>query len=419
MEQAEFERLWAAAQAGYSDAQQALAGVYADAGRAEEARHWLFRAASTGRTDAQTRLGLWEISGYGGVADVERGLGRILGCAHAGDGDAAHLLSIVFAGGVGTRCDRAQALHWLLQAAQRGHVRATAQLGLLAGAHTSSGANLLRIAGARGSIVAMYALGQALENTDEAAVWESAAAAAGHPLARVAATPRELRVEQVRTPDWPSLTYMMDLAWVDAPFNRFRERDCPHIESLRDFLAPAICNYVIGMAAPVLGRGKVVDPKGTESVSEVRSNAVMNFGLADSDFLLELINLKTARAVDIPPENAEGLGVLHYRPGESYAPHVDYLAATAANAAQLATRGQRVRTLLVYLNDNFEGGETVFPHLEIGFKPPRGTALIFHNVDASGYPDPLTLHTGAPPTRGEKWLISKWFRNKALRPGAA
>ncbi|HEX6865756.1 MAG TPA: hypothetical protein VF122_00850, partial [Caulobacteraceae bacterium] len=64
-----------------------------------------------------------------------------------------------------------------------------------------------------------------------------------------------------------------------------------------------------------------------------------------------------------------------------------------------------------------EGGATEFPRLELTFKPPRGGALIFDSVRADGGFEPLMLHTGAAPTSGEKWVISKWFRTKALRPG--
>ena len=42
--------------------------------------------------------------------------------------------------------------------------------------------------------------------------------------------------------------------------------------------------------------------------------------------------------------------------------------------------------------------------------------LIFDSVTPDGQVDPLTLHTGAPPTAGEKWVISKWFRTRPLRP---
>lgn len=208
------------------------------------------------------------------------------------------------------------------------------------------------------------------------------------------------------------------MASLSAPYERRRERDDPPIEVIENFLPEWACGYVMEMSAPVLTRGKVVDRAGGESVSGERTNTVMNFGLADSDVLLELINNRIADAAAMPPENAEGLGVLHYAPGERYAPHVDYIPDTPENAEHLAQRGQRVRTLLVYLNDEFEGGATEFPRLELAFKPAKGGALIFDSVKADGAFEPMMLHMGAAPTSGQKWVISKWFRTKPLRPGA-
>lgn len=418
MNQAEFERLWQAAQSGQVAAQETLAELFARAGRPGDAREWMSRATGAGRMSAAARLGLWEIVGFGGGQDIGRGLSRITASADAGHADAAHTASILYGGGVGAPRDPAEGLRRLVQAARLGHVRAATQLGLLTGPKHRDGAWLLRRAAESGSVAAMYALGQGLEDREDAQGWLASAAAAGHPLARKAQVQQAIRPTATGPePDWGRIADAVDLAWVELPFERHVEHDEPHIESLAGFLPPPVCAYVIGMAAPMLSRGKVVDEHGSESVREERSNAVMTFGLADSDFLLELVNLRTARAAGMPPENAEGLGVLHYLPGESYAPHADYIPETPANAAQLAERGQRVKTLLVYLNEEFTGGETEFPLLGLRFKPPGGSALVFDNVDANRQASPRTLHTGRPPTSGEKWLISKWFRTKALRPG--
>jgi TPR repeat protein len=418
MNQSEFERLWSAAQSDNAQAQEILAELFASAGRAEEARQWMTRAARANRAAAATRLGLWEIVGFGGIRNIARGLARILACADAGHAEAAHTAAILYAGGVGAPRDSREGLRRLAQAARLGHVRATSQLGLLIGPAQLDGIRLLRRAASSGSASAMYALRRDLADRDESQAWLAAAAATGHPLAAKQADRGAIRLPEAREePDWDRLSEVCDLAWIEQPFNRHIECHEPRIESLDRFLPLWVCDYVIGMAAPMLSRGKVVDEHGGESVREERSNAVMTFGLADSDFLLEMVNLRTARAVDMPPENAEGLGVLHYLPGESYAPHADYIPDTPENAAQLAERGQRARTLLIYLNEEFTGGETAFPHLNLRFKPPAGAALIFHNVNALGLINAETLHAGMPPTSGQKWLISKWFRTKALRPG--
>jgi prolyl 4-hydroxylase len=75
-------------------------------------------------------------------------------------------------------------------------------------------------------------------------------------------------------------------------------------------------------------------------------------------------------------------------------------------------KGQRIKTCLVYLNDDLEGGETDFPRLKIRFRGHTGEALIFDNVTSAGTGDMNTMHTGLPPTRGEKWLLSQWIRSK-------
>ena len=92
------------------------------------------------------------------------------------------------------------------------------------------------------------------------------------------------------------------------------------------------------------------------------------------------------------------------------------LAACALLAKDIADRGQRTTTLLIYLNDDFEGGDTAFPELGLTFRGRTGDALLFHNLDAAGAPDLRTRHAGLPPTKGEKWLFSQWIRDHAPTP---
>lgn len=358
MDKKTLDQLGAAAQAGDAAAQFSLAELFASAGLAQEARFWMQRAAAAGAPAALWRLGLWEIAGFGGPQDATAGVERIGRAAEAGNAEAMHALAVLHCGGIGVRWDLPEALRWLQRAATAGHPGAATQIGLLTRNEPSaSEAN---------------------------------------------------RFEIVQS---------ADLSWYGRVPERRTELASPHIEVLPDFLPGWLCKYVIARAAPALARGRIVDDTGGESVSAVRSNRVMSFGLADSDVLLELINLRVAAAVGLPPENAEGLGVLHYQPGETYAPHVDFIPDTPANAAHLAARGQRARTLLVYLNEDFEEGETEFPILGRRFRPPKGAALIFHSVDEHGAVDRRTVHSGRSPVNGEKWVISKWFRTRPLRPG--
>jgi len=331
--------------------------------------------------------------------------------AQGGDPAAQELLAQVLEQG-GQAQDAAA---WMARAAASGRASALARLGLweLAGfgmaARPADGVRHIVEAAQAGDPFGLHLAAVAdaggigtPRNLARAISWLRAAAGAGDPHAT-----RQMRLLGVNDA----------IMALQAPFERVVLLEDPRIELLPDFLPPWACDYVIALAGPTLTRGKVIDDTGAESVREERTNTVMNFGLVDSDVVLELINARAAAGARLPPQNAEGLGVLHYAPGERYKPHVDYIPDTPENAAQLAQRGQRIRTLLIYLNEDFDGGATTFPRLEAAFKPPRGAALVFDNVRPDGSIDPLTLHEGAPPTRGQKWVISKWFREKPLRPG--
>jgi prolyl 4-hydroxylase len=102
---------------------------------------------------------------------------------------------------------------------------------------------------------------------------------------------------------------------------------------------------------------------------------------------------------------------MHYEVGQEFRVHHDFFDVNIpGHAREAAARGQRALTVLVYLNDGYEGGHTAFPHLGRSFKGRKGDALIFWNVDESGAPDWRTLHAGTAPTSGEKWLLSQWIR---------
>lgn len=353
------QQLVARANAGDTLSQEHLALACEQAGLPEEAAGWLARAAEGGSASALSRLGLWELAGFGVPRNPESGVARIYAGARRKDELGLHLASVVDAGGIGVPRDPRRALGWLVTAAHLGHGRAVNQLLLLG---------------------------------------QGAVRPTGH--------------------NWEAIAAAVDLSPFERDVERRVEREDPPVSFVDDLLPGWACDYVIGMAAPVLMRGKVVDERGGESVRGERSNTVMTFGLADSDVVLELINNLIARAAGMPPEHAEGLGVLHYDVGERYAAHIDAIPETPQNFAHLAARGQRVRTLLVYLNEGFEGGATEFPRLGAAYKPPRGSAVIFDSVRPDGSINPLSLHTGAPPTSGEKWVISKWFRSRPLRPVA-
>jgi len=153
-------------------------------------------------------------------------------------------------------------------------------------------------------------------------------------------------------------------------------------------------------------------------MGEKRNNRTANFTLASTNVVNLLVQAKIAAAADLPFEWLEAGIALHYRPGEQASDHYDFLdPSVPAYARQIAARGQRIATALVYLNDGYEGGETNFPRLGVAYRGRKGDALVFMSVDAEGRPDARSLHAGTPPSAGEKWVFSNFVRNRP-RAGA-
>jgi len=145
----------------------------------------------------------------------------------------------------------------------------------------------------------------------------------------------------------------------------------------------------------------------------VRDNSAVEFLLPQLDLVFEVLRARISAATRLPVPLFEPTQVLHYAVGEQFKPHHDFLDPEAPGfAEQLRLYGQRVATMLVYLNDDYSGGETVFPKLRISFRGSAGDALFWTNVDRAGNADPLTTHAGTPPTAGEKWIVSQWIRDR-------
>ena len=120
---------------------------------------------------------------------------------------------------------------------------------------------------------------------------------------------------------------------------------------------------------------------------------------------------------DVTPR--EPIQILHYMPGAEYKPHWDYFdPAHPGNEKVLATGGQRVATLVMYLNGVESGGSTVFPEVGIDVLPRKGNAVYFAYATEDGQLDRRTLHGGSPVIAGEKWIATKWLRERAYAPAA-
>lgn len=127
--------------------------------------------------------------------------------------------------------------------------------------------------------------------------------------------------------------------------------------------------------------------------------------------LVARIEQRIADMLDWPLDHAEPLQVLYYGPGAEYKPHFDYFDPDGAGAeAALRHGGQRVATLVTYLNTPDCGGATSFPDAGLEFAAIQGNAVFF-SYDRP-HPSSKTLHAGAPVIEGEKWVLTRWLRER-------
>lgn len=206
-------------------------------------------------------------------------------------------------------------------------------------------------------------------------------------------------------------------AWF-APAQAVQHFAAPRLFTIEGFLPKPVCDWLMKQAKKNLQRAPVQHAAqgGAFVVDEARSNSVAGTSHLQPDLVVQLTNLKIAAATGLPLAHQEPTNVLHYARGEQYKPHFDFITPGEQGgfARELQTIGQRVATFLVYLNEGYEGGETAFPRLGWSFKGRPGDALLFWNLSAAGEGERDSLHTGSPVTRGEKWLLSKWIRQKPV-----
>lgn len=203
-----------------------------------------------------------------------------------------------------------------------------------------------------------------------------------------------------------------------GPVDMTQHHQAPRIFSVRQFLPKAACAWLIKQARNNLQRAPVqkAAQNAAFSVDNARTNSVAGSHQLQPDLVMQLVNLKIAATIGIPLAHQEATNLLHYARGEQYVRHYDFFteAEEPGFAHELQTIGQRVATFLIYLNDGYEGGETEFPLLDWRFKGEVGDALLFWNLSAQGDRELNSIHAGMPVTKGEKWLLSKWVRQRPV-----
>lgn len=422
------------AEAGDARGQYLLAGVLSQQDQSEEAGAWLQKAADLNYPDALYTLGSRFLEGPREGQDWDRGFAMFSQAYAGGLKWLAPTLGVFHALGIGTDASWAAGLKIVGDSAGEGQITSLVQIAMLTAMREPDHPaieTMLSYSAQRGEPFAMFALasrklaGGNEEDEAEAWHWMREAAAKNHPLAHLmvgrsgpagatSVTPPALALEAITSLDWKGLLDGLQEPPLPSGPDSISISDDPKIARHPAVLTQAECGHLAFQAIPHLSSSGTIHPVTGEVVeSPIRTSAHATFWPINQDLVIHAINCRVAQISGLPWTHQEMLCVLFYAPGQEYKPHHDFLVPDKdGRNEQLEKSGQRVGTFMIYLNEDYAGGETEFLNLDLKFRGAQGEGLYFENMLADGSGDERTLHTGLPVTSGNKWLASKWIREK-------
>ena len=216
---------------------------------------------------------------------------------------------------------------------------------------------------------------------------------------------------------WQQLGQTLELQPWLLPVSGPVLNEAPLVRHFPDFIPLPICHLLIRQSSTRLQPALVYDPVSKRNIRyKTRTNSIAQFNLVENDVVHFLLQEKMSAACGIPMIQMEATAILNYQKGEEISDHFDFVDPQMPNYEQeIAENGQRVITFLIYLNDDYTGGETAFPTLGIEHKGRAGEGLYFVNALPDGAPDLRALHAGKPPITGEKWIVSQFIRNRPVK----
>lgn len=227
------------------------------------------------------------------------------------------------------------------------------------------------------------------------------------PLAALQASTGKLTPKGVRTKHPEAPEVCIDGHTIQIPLSVER----PTLRVLDGLLSGQECDELIGLARPRLARALTVDSEGRHQVDQRRTSEGMFFILNELP-LIGRIEQRLAGLLGVPVNHGEGLQILHYLPGQEYEPHFDWFDPEQPGFGTItALGGQRIASVVMYLNTPERGGGTAFPEIGLTVTARRGSAVYFAYEGG----DRSSLHAGLPVLRGEKWIATKWLRERPYR----
>ena len=192
----------------------------------------------------------------------------------------------------------------------------------------------------------------------------------------------------------------------------------PSICVYDNFITDEECEFIINISKDKMGRAKVSDDKIDMSKYKGRTNNVHWIPLHKYD-LMKRLCLRIAIEIGVPFKHFESFQVIHYTEGQEYNYHYDAYDKNDKEKYKkyCERRGNRLKTVLCYLNNVTKGGGTGFDSIQgknepLIIEPIKGRMVLFQNVHPDGSLHKESRHAGLPVEEGVKWAFNLWIREK-------
>ncbi len=322
----------------------------------EQEVEFLRSEAERGSAAAARALGVRLLVGRDAPFDPKKGLTLLVAAADQGEAEALAQLATLNAAGAWVPPNWGAALAFLQRAAERGSARAQGQLRILARDLASS--------------------------------------------------------------DWAALRAGVDLdAWRRPPERRAL-CEAPRIRAVEAFVPHEVCDWLMARAAGRYRPSMMFDGQKSTFLA-TRTCSDFKFDIVEADCVLQVVRERIAAITGMPTATFEPPQIFHYALGQEIKPHYDALRLGDQGYGQGGTyKGDRIATFLLYLNDDYDGGELEFPKVGVKHRGKAGGGVYFAHVDGDGIPDRKSLHAALPITRNEKFILSQWIHDRPFAASA-
>jgi hypothetical protein len=416
---------------GQPDAQFLLSKICFQNRDLEGMVHWLLQASEKNLPDALDALGHCHEKGIGIPRDFVEALRQYDRAVNGGSSQAAYRKADLLYKSQQGSTNEGLICELLEMAAEANFVPALRAVGYLAMQQASSrhlAIDCLRRAAQRGDPVSSFNLSWCLLQgwggesvQQEAVLWLKHATDAQYPFVQTLLASLE-GVQSIPQPHLPQKRIELGESFSLYPQARAVDKQVvsadPSITLFKDVLTIVDCAYLMFLSRPYLKPAKVIDPESQRGgmMSDVRTSMSTDLPFEAVDIIARYAELKIIQQTGEDLMSSEPMSILRYAPGQFYRPHVDFFdPKLKVSQGLLENGGQRTASAITYLAVPVAGGGTSFPNLNLEVPPMAGSTLWFRNCFDDGQVDDRSLHAGETVQQGEKWVVTKWFRERPTR----